>query len=91
MALLVEIYLRTGHGSEAVQLLAGSTIGKDTAIGQQEPQLIMSLLLQCLNTAGDAETRVGIARDLLQDTTYHSDDRLWAALKDIYLSGDKSV
>jgi hypothetical protein len=88
---LVEIYLRTSHGPEAVQLLTSSTLNVESEIGQRDPQLIMSLLLHCLGTTTQAGTRLSIAQTLVKDSTYHSDDRLWAALKDVYLQGDREA
>jgi hypothetical protein len=91
VALLVEIYLKTNHGSEAVDMLTGSTMGTESSMGAQDPQLIMSLLLQCLSGAADQSTGLAIARALVKDPTCHIDDRLWDSMQQIYTAGDEKM
>lgn len=62
-----------------------------SSIGAQDPQLIMSLLLQCLMAAEDEQATLNIAKTLVQDPAYLSDDRLWEALEDVYSNGDAAM
>jgi hypothetical protein len=88
VSLLVQIYIATGHADEAVQLLRGPSLNRESAIGGQDPQLVTSLLLQAATASGKADVILQVCNDLLADEESRNDDRVWACLLESYKHGD---
>lgn len=76
-----------------MDLLTGPTLSlkSSAAAGLQDPQLMMSLLLQCLSVPTDNETKLKTCRFVLGYPNARSDDRVWSALQQIYQSGDDQM
>jgi hypothetical protein len=78
--LLVHIYFRTGHAAEAVDLLRGPTLSEESRVGQQDPQLVNTLLLQALESSERWSDAFEVCKKLLEKPEYGGDDRVWNLL-----------
>ena len=81
IALLVQIYLATGHANEAVNLLTGPSLSVESTVGGQDPALVVSLLLQALGTTKDWPKTFEVCKRLLHSSNYKDDDRVWRLIK----------
>jgi hypothetical protein len=73
---MVQILIATHHADEALQLLQGPSLGKDSPIGRKDPQLHLTLVLDVLQRS---EPRVAMdtCTSLLIQPEFQTDDRVW--------------
>ena len=88
VALLVQIYLATGHADEAVEMLQGPTLNADSRVGGQDPQLNLSLLLRALGESKLLDKTVDVCHTLLEKPEHREDDRVWQLLLRVHKHGE---
>lgn len=77
IALLAQVLNSTGHVQETVQLLQGETLNEGSRTGKQDPQLVLSLLLESLDASEQWDEALKMCEALLAKPEYQSDDRIW--------------
>jgi len=78
VSLLVQVLNSTGHAQESVKLLQGNSLHIQSRIGKQDPQLILSLLLESLKKSQQWQEAFSTCHGLLLKPEYQSDDRIWS-------------
>jgi prephenate dehydrogenase len=79
--LLVQIYAATGHSPEAVKLLLSPSLNEDSRVGQQDPHLLNTLLLQVLELSEQWDESFNVCKKLIERSEYRADDRVWNLLQ----------
>ncbi|KAH0842403.1 hypothetical protein FOPE_07224 [Fonsecaea pedrosoi] len=77
IALLVQVFNATGHVKETVKLLQGQSLNMQSRVGKQDPQLVLSLLLDSLQVSEQWDDAFKVCQDLLSQPEHQSDDRIW--------------
>lgn len=77
VALLVQVLNTTGHPEESVKLLQGPCLNMDSRVGRQDPQLVLSLLLESFYASKQWDEAFSACQTLLSKPEYQSDDRIW--------------
>jgi len=65
----------TGHPEESVKLLQGTSLNMESRVGRQDPQLIVSLLLESFYASKQWDEAFTACQTLL--SRYHADDQIW--------------
>ena len=91
LALLIQIYLASGHAQEAVDLLLGPKFNAESRVVSQDPQLVTSLLLEALEAAGGSKQTLKACVDLLQKSEHRNDDRIWSLILKCCEKADESM
>lgn len=79
MALLAQILNSNGQAAQTVKLLQSETLNVESNIGKQDPQLILSLLLDAFEASEQWEEARSFCHQLLSSKVEsRSDDRVWA-------------
>ncbi|KIW94386.1 uncharacterized protein Z519_04362 [Cladophialophora bantiana CBS 173.52] len=77
IALLVQVLNSTGHVQESVKLLQGPSLNMESRIGKQDPQLVLTLLLESLEVSEQWDEALNVCQNLLSKSEHQSDDRIW--------------
>lgn len=77
ISLLAQVLNSTGRTEETVKLLQGVALNMDSRIGQQDPQLVLSLLLEALDSSQKWDEALPLCQRLLSKPVHQSDDRIW--------------
>ncbi|KAI1614285.1 N-acetyltransferase B complex non catalytic subunit-domain-containing protein [Exophiala viscosa] len=75
VALLVQVLNSTGHPEESVKLLQGTLLNMESRVGRQDPQLIVSLLLQSFYASKQWDEAFTACQTLL--SRFQADDQIW--------------
>ena len=76
----MHIYLDTGHASEAVDLLRAPALNEESRVGQQDPQLVNTLLLQALEKSERWTDAFQTCKEMVEKPEFRADDRVWNVL-----------
>lgn len=77
ISLLAQVLHSTGHSEELRKLLQGETLSMESRTGKQDPQLVLSLLLESIEVAEQWDEALRLCENLLSKPEYQSDDRIW--------------
>ncbi|EXJ79045.1 hypothetical protein A1O3_08546 [Capronia epimyces CBS 606.96] len=77
LALLVQVFNSTNRSAETVKLLQGNSLGIGSSVGKQDPQLVLTLLLESLELSGQWDEALSSCHNLLSQPEYQSDGRIW--------------
>ncbi|KIX00353.1 uncharacterized protein Z518_10492 [Rhinocladiella mackenziei CBS 650.93] len=77
ISLLAQVLNYTGRAEETVRLLRGESLNMTSRIGKQDPQLVLSLLLESLNMSEQWSEALSVCQELLAKAEFQSDDRIW--------------
>jgi len=80
ISLLVQIYVSVGKAAEASELLQGDALNAKSHVGKQDPQLVLSLLLETVEASQNWDDALTLCRKLLTSPEHQSDDRIWGLL-----------
>ncbi|KAK5064177.1 hypothetical protein LTR84_000009 [Exophiala bonariae] len=79
VALLSQIFNSNGQAAQTVKLLQSETLNVESKVGKQDPQLILSLLLDAFEASEQWEEARSFCHQLLSSKPEsQSDDRVWA-------------
>lgn len=80
VCLLAQIYMDTGHASEEVDLLNGSTLNPESQVGQRDPQAVNALLFEALEASQRWTDAFSVCKTMLEKPEHRGDDRVWNLL-----------
>ena len=78
IALLKQVFSATGHIQEASKLFQGESLSIGSRLGKKDPQLILSLLLESLESSEEWNEALRACQELLSLREHQSDDRIWS-------------
>jgi hypothetical protein len=78
ISLLAQVLNSTGRTDETVKLLQGDSLNMESRIGQQDPQLVLSLLLESLEASERWDEALSLCQRLLSKPEHQADDGIWS-------------
>jgi hypothetical protein len=77
ISLLAQVLNSTGRTAETLKLLQSNSLNMQSRIGKQDPQLVLSLLLESFEMSSQWDQTFTFCHGLLATPEYQSDDRIW--------------